>query len=85
MNSIEALLGAAPGDARTYALRGHRVGDMGWVIQRHKILYRQEYGWDERFEALVARIAADFIDHFDPDERAGSPREMGIRWAAFSW
>lgn len=49
-----------------YVVRSHRPGDMGWVIGQHGALYANEYGWDPTFEALVARIAADFIDHFDP-------------------
>jgi GNAT superfamily N-acetyltransferase len=40
---------------------------MGWVIEQHGALYSQEYGWDEHFEALVARIAADFIDQLEPE------------------
>ena len=39
---------------------------MGWITQRHGALYAREYGWDIRFEALVAEIAAKFIRTFDP-------------------
>jgi DNA-binding MarR family transcriptional regulator/GNAT superfamily N-acetyltransferase len=47
-------------------LRPPAAGDLGWVIQRNAALYSAEYGWNEEYEALVARIVADFAAHRDP-------------------
>jgi DNA-binding MarR family transcriptional regulator/GNAT superfamily N-acetyltransferase len=67
MLTIETSLGAgSEADTKTpYILRPHQPGDMGWVVHRHGVLYAQEYGYDDQFEALVAEIVANFIQHFD--------------------
>jgi len=66
MGTMETILGAPPEKTAPYILRLHQPGDMGWVVHRHGVLYAQEYGFDERFEALVAAIVAEFIRQFDP-------------------
>ena len=66
MQAIEGILGAQPERKVPYLLRPHKPGDMGWVVHRHAALYAQEYGWDERFEAMVAGIVKKFIERYDP-------------------
>lgn len=60
-------------------LRGLQVGDIGLIASRQGQLYTQEYGWDETFEALVAEIAARFVQKFDPKWERAWVAEQGGR------
>ena len=66
IRDIESALAATETPTLPFIVRPHRPGDMGWVVQRHGELYWQEYQYDERFEALVAEIVAEFIQNLDP-------------------
>jgi DNA-binding MarR family transcriptional regulator/GNAT superfamily N-acetyltransferase len=55
-----------PRPAEPFILRSHRPGDMGWVVYRHAVLYADQFGYDERFEALIAQVVAGFIQNFKP-------------------
>jgi DNA-binding MarR family transcriptional regulator/N-acetylglutamate synthase-like GNAT family acetyltransferase len=65
IRDVESVLDPTAAPARSFTLRPHRPGDMGWLVQRHGELYWNEYRYDERFEALVADIAAQFIQNLD--------------------
>jgi DNA-binding MarR family transcriptional regulator/GNAT superfamily N-acetyltransferase len=69
MREITGLLGGPA--ARTVLLRPPSSGDLGWVVQRHGAVYAEEFGWNQDFEAYVARLAAGYLD-IRRDERAAA-------------
>lgn len=57
-----------------------RPGDLGWVVLAHGEMYAKEFGWDASFEALVARIVADYAaGHDDAREAAWIAEQDGRR------
>lgn len=66
MGTVQRALGAAPQPAEPFILRPPRAGDLGWVVQVHGELYEREFGWDVRFEGLVADVIGGYVRNFDP-------------------
>ena len=58
-----------------------KPGDLGWMVQAHGEIYAAEYGWDFGFEALVARIVADFAANSDRPGQRGWIAELDGRRA----
>ena len=67
MDTIACLLDEEKPDPAPFILRPHRPGDMGWIVHAHGRLYTEEFGWGEKFEALVAEITASFLKNFDAE------------------
>ena len=66
VDAIETAQGllsrAKPAEPPAIVLRDPRLGDMGWVTERHGVIYGREYGWGPGIEAVTARICADFLE-----------------------
>lgn len=83
LQTIRRLLGDPAQPKTAYMLRPHQPGDLGWIVYRQAILYADEYGWDNSYEALAAEIAAQFIKNFDPKrERCWIAERDGARVGA---
>jgi DNA-binding MarR family transcriptional regulator/N-acetylglutamate synthase-like GNAT family acetyltransferase len=75
---IETILGAR---AATIAVRDAHNGDYGWMVERHGVLYADEFGWDESFEGLVAEIVGAFARSHDPGRERALVAEVDGRRA----
>jgi DNA-binding MarR family transcriptional regulator/GNAT superfamily N-acetyltransferase len=76
MTGIREILDPT-GRPPAFVLRPPQPGDLGWVVARHGALYTSEHGWDASFEALVARIVADFAARGDSRREAAWIADLG--------
>jgi DNA-binding MarR family transcriptional regulator/N-acetylglutamate synthase-like GNAT family acetyltransferase len=83
VQTARRLLGDKVGPGTPYLIRQHQPGDLGWIVYRQAILYADEYGWDETYEAMAAEIVTQFIKTYDPKwERAWVAEKDGERVGA---
>jgi len=75
MAAITDLL-EGPRGSEPVVVRPPRAGDLGWIVERHGAIYAREYGWDAGFEALVARVVADYAETRDPRREAAWIAEL---------
>jgi DNA-binding MarR family transcriptional regulator/GNAT superfamily N-acetyltransferase len=66
MRTIRSALGDSTSVDAPIVLRDPHPGDLGWVIHRHGVIYAEEWGYDQRFEALVAKVIAGFVENWNP-------------------
>ncbi|UQU62158.1 GNAT family N-acetyltransferase [Couchioplanes caeruleus] len=57
-------------DSRIAVRPARSPGDLGWTVMAHGEVYAAEFGWNTDFEALVARIVADYATGHDPSREA---------------
>lgn len=68
MHTIEDVLGARRAAPTSYVLRPPHAGDLGWIVYRQGVLYANEWGYNEEFEALSAGIVAEFVQKLRPQK-----------------
>lgn len=68
MQTVRRLLGDDTLARGPVVIRGHRLGELGWLVHRQGLLYNQQFGWNIEFEALIAGIYSQF--QFAPETPA---------------
>lgn len=66
LQTVEQIVLERRPDPASIILRPHRPGDMGKVVELEGAGYVEQFGWDQSFEGLAAKIVADFLANFDP-------------------
>lgn len=79
LRAVEAAVQGGEVAPAPITLRTHRPGDMGVVVALEGAGYVEQFGWDFSFEALVARIVADFLTTYDPKRERCWIAEMNGR------
>ena len=66
MNTIRTVLDPSVPSGQAI-IRPHRIGDIGWVIEAQAKAYAAEYGWNDKFEGLIAEVAGKFLTNSSPE------------------